>query len=99
MYTFYAVISAVFNIIKYRKYNSPVLSAAKAISFTTALVSVLSLQTAMLTLFGEEGDMMRQKYNGITGACICVIILIISVYMFVNANRELNKIKTDEMLK
>ena len=96
MYTFYAVISAVFNIIKYRKYNSPVLSAAKAISFTTALVSVLSLQTAMLTLFGEEGDMMRQKYNGITGACICVIILIISVYMFVNANRELDKIKTDE---
>lgn len=35
LYTFYAVISAVMNVIKFRKYGSPVMSAAKVIIQTT----------------------------------------------------------------
>ena len=52
MFMFYAVILAVFNLVKYRKYDSPAISAAKAINFMADAVSILSLQTAMLAEFG-----------------------------------------------
>lgn len=48
MYAFYSVITAVMNLVKYRKYGSPILSAAKVINMSTALVSIFSLETAML---------------------------------------------------
>lgn len=56
MYTFYAAITAVRNVVKFRRYGSPVMSAAKVISLTAALVSMLSLETAMLTQFGAADD-------------------------------------------
>ena len=53
-YTFYSTTHAIVNIVKYRKYNSPVMSAATVITFAAALVSMLSLETAMLTAFGTD---------------------------------------------
>ena len=53
-YSFYALTLAVVNLVRYRKYHSPVLSAAKAVGLTTALVSIFSLETAMLAQFGGE---------------------------------------------
>ena len=47
MYAFYNIITAVMNVVKYRKYRSPVMSAAKVVSLAAALVSMLSLETAM----------------------------------------------------
>ena len=53
MYAFYNIITAVMNVVKYRKYRSPVMSAAKVVSLAATLVSMLSLETAMLTQFGS----------------------------------------------
>lgn len=41
MYTFYVAIHAVISVIKYRKHQSPVMSTAKIISLSAALVSML----------------------------------------------------------
>lgn len=69
MYAFYAVITAVRNVVKFRKYGSPVLSAAKVICLTAAMVSMLSLETAMLTRFGAAEDAeFRQIMAGSTFA-------------------------------
>lgn len=43
MYTFYAVFSAVRNLLLFRRADSPVLAASKAVTLVTALVSVLFL--------------------------------------------------------
>ena len=53
-YTFFTFTVAIVNLIRYRKYNSPVISASKVINLAAAFVSMLSLETAMLTAFGEE---------------------------------------------
>ena len=53
MYAFYITITAAINVVKYRKHGSPVMSAAKVVSLTAALVSMLSLETAMLSQFGD----------------------------------------------
>ena len=61
-YTFTALATAIINIVKYRKYNSPVYSASKAISLAAACVSMLTLESTMLTTFGGETmDMLSRK--------------------------------------
>ena len=51
LYTFYITIMAVINVVRYCKFNSPVISAAKTVNLAAALVSMLSLETAMLIQF------------------------------------------------
>lgn len=76
MYAFYATITAVRNVVKFRRYGRPVMSAAKAINLTAALVSMLSLETAMLMQFGAADDpMFRQIMTASTGAGISIIVL------------------------
>lgn len=89
LYTFCAVASACVNLVKLRRQGSPVLSAAKAISLAAALVSMLSLETAMLTEFGSEDDLTRQLLTGFTGGAICLIILLMALVMILKANRQL----------
>lgn len=88
MYTFYTTIMAVWNVVKFRKYKSPILSAAKVINLTAALVSMLSLETAMLTQFGAADDVQfRRIMTGSTGAGVSAIVLGMAVYMIVHATK------------
>lgn len=87
-YTFYTVTVSVIDLVKYRKYKYPVLSAAKAIRFAAALVSLLSLETAMLAQFGDD-ESFRRWMTALTGAGVCAIVLGMSVFMISKANREI----------
>lgn len=91
MYTFYVTIHSIVNMFKYRKYNSPIMSTAKTISFAAALVSMLSLETAMLSQFGGENTSpyFNQIMVGATGAGVSIIVLTMSVYTIVRTNKEL----------
>ena len=96
-YTFTALTTAIINVIKYRKYNSPVYSASKAISLAAALVSMLTLESTMLTTFGE-GTMSaieRKWMLGATGGVISVLIVTMAIYMIVLGTRKLKQIKTE----
>lgn len=94
LYTFYAVITAAVNVVKYRKHESPALSVIKVINLTTALVSLLSLETAMLTQFGAARDAaFRQMMSAATGAGVNVIVLAMAVYII---GRTTNQIKKGE---
>lgn len=94
LYTFYAAITAVINVIKFRKYKKPVLSAAKVINLTAALVSMLSLETAMLTQFGAADDpVFRQIMTASTGAGVSMIVLGMAVFMIANSTKQLRLIR------
>ena len=81
-YSFYAVILATVNVVKFRKHGSPILSAAKAINLVAAMVSMLSLETAMLAQFGGNDDpLFRKTMTGATGGGVCVIVLGMAIYM------------------
>ena len=96
-YTFTALTTAIINVIKYRKYNSPVYSASKAISLAAALVSMLTLESTMLTTFSEgTTTAMEQKIMlGATGGVISVLIVATAMYMIVVGTRKLNEIKSE----
>lgn len=89
-YTFTALTMAIINAVRYRKYESPVYSAAKSISLASAAVSMLTLETAMLTAFGQEsGELFRRVMLSATGAAVILFIQGMAVYMILNANRKL----------
>lgn len=97
MYTFYAVITAVWNLIKFRRYGSPVMSAAKVINLTAALVSMLSLETAMLTQFGAADDpMFRQIMTASTGVGISIIVIGMAIFMIVYSTKQLKYRKQEK---
>lgn len=87
-YTFYTVTTSFIDLVKYRKYERPVLSASKAIKFASALVSLISLEAAMLSQFGEDDD-FRRLMLALTGGAICVIVLAMSVFMLIRSTRAL----------
>ena len=89
-YTFYILTMSIVDIVRYRKYNSPVMSAAKAIRFAQALVSLLSLEATMLVQFGDD-ESFRRTMLALTGAGVFLIVLTMSVYMIIRATRQIKK--------
>lgn len=91
-YTFYITISAIRNLIKYKKYNSPIMSSARVISMAAALVSMLSLETAMLSQFGAEMDgITRNIFIAATGAGISAVVVGMAIYMIFKTTRSLKR--------
>ena len=96
-YTFTSLTTAIINVIKFRKYNSPVFSASKIISLASALVSMLTLESTMLTTFGD-GTMpaTTQKWMlGVTGGTISVLIVATAIYMIVVGTKKLGQFKKE----
>ena len=96
-YTFTALTTAIINVIRYRKYNSPVYSASKVISLAAALVSVLTLESTMLTTFGD-GTMTAtaQKWMlGATGGVVSLLIVATAMYMIVVGTKKRKEWKTE----
>lgn len=93
-YTFYMLTVSIVDMVRYRKYESPVLSAAKAIRFTQALVSLLSLEAAMLVQFGDS-EFFRRLMLSLSGAGVSIIVLVLSVFMIVRANREMERLREE----
>ena len=99
-YTFTSFTFAIVNIVKYKKYNSPIYSASKAISLAAACVSILTMESTMLTTFGGGGidDFMRKLLLGASGTVISAFIVFMSVYMIINSTKKLKSLKEEEIL-
>ena len=97
LYTFYSTIHAIVDIVKYRKLGSPIMSTAKIVSLSAALVSMLNLETAMFAQFG--GDMKpetQQLMIILTGAGVSIVVVTLSVILIVNATNAIRREKNGE---
>lgn len=90
-YTFYITISAIRNVVIYRKINDPILSASKAINLVVAVISMYNLQAAMITAFGDGNESFRVTMGSCVGIGVFLIIISISLYMVVKANKKIAK--------
>lgn len=94
MYTFYMTTTSIIDIIKYRKYDSPIMSTSKIINLAAALVSMLALETAMLSQFGgDTSPEVKRILIMATGGGISVIVVAMAVYMIVRTTAEINALK------
>ena len=97
-YTFAAFTMASVNVVKYRKYNSPIFSASKAISLAAACVSMLTLTSTMLTTFNDGTmDALTQKLMlGGVGFAVSGVVVAMAVYMIARSTRKLKTLTTEE---
>ena len=93
-FTFSTFIIAIINLVRYKKYKSPVYSAVKIVSFIAGCVSMLTLETTMLTTFGESaGSSFSQLMLSLTGAVVSVLSIVMAIRMIVKGTRWLKEIK------
>ena len=89
--TFASFTMAIINVVKYRKYDSPVFSATKAISFASACVSMLTLTSTMLTTFSDGTmDAFGEKLMlGGVGFAVSGVVLVMAIGMIVKGSKKL----------
>lgn len=96
LYTFYTMGMSTRNLVKYKKLGSPILSAAKVLNLVSAMMSVLGLQTAMISAFSTNGEEYRKLMNTITGCFVYSAVAVIAVYMIIKASIKRKKVVTGE---
>ena len=74
LYAFVKIIAAVFALLRHRHGENRLLAASRCVSFATALMSMLALQTAMLHQFGG-GEAFARTINTLFGAAVCLAML------------------------
>ena len=74
LYTFVMMFLAISNLIRFRKLGSPILSAAK-------VLSLLTLQSALIDRFGTAQGSFRLMMARLTGSAVYAAVLIIAVWM------------------
>ena len=80
-YTSVKVVMAVINFVKARKHYTPLIITIRNISISDALVSLLSMQMSMYATFGEGKTDSSHTMHVITGAGICLCIVLIGISM------------------
>lgn len=94
-YTFTSLTMAIVNVVRYRRYQSPVFSASKAISLAAACVSMLTLENTMLTTFSsqEMTEQTQTLFLAISGGAVSAFIIAMALYMIVKANRKIQSLE------
>lgn len=96
LYTFYVTTAAIIDMVKYRKYKSPVMSITKVIKMASALFSMLFLETAMFAQFGADtSPETKQIMIMATGAGICIAVVGMAGYMIVQTSKEIRRSKKE----
>lgn len=96
-YTFASMSLAIVNVLRFRRYHSPAMSAAKAISLAAACVSMLTLENTMLTTFSSS-DMAPQTkilFLGLSGCAVFAFIIAMALYMLVQGRKSLKIMEDD----
>ena len=92
LYTFYALTMSIVDMVRYRKMGSPIMSTAKIVSLSAALVSMLNLETAMFAQFGGEMSPENQQiFIILTGAGISITVVTLSAILIVRATKEIRR--------
>lgn len=91
LYTFYTFILSIFNLVKYRKYGDLILSASKVLTFISAVMSVLGLQTAMIARFSESGEDYRKLMNALTGGGVYLVVIVTAISMLIRCKKQENR--------
>ncbi len=92
--TFYNTTAAFADTIKYRKLGSPILSTAKIVSLSAALISMLNLESAMFAQFGATMPAADQHlFIILTGAGVSVTVITFSLICIRKATNQIRRDK------
>lgn len=87
-YTFYKITMAVIRAMRQRKNPSPLLAVIRTISYAEVAASVLTLQRSMLVSFGAIDSAKVRLMNALTGAGICLFVLMLGIFMTIRGIKK-----------
>ena len=93
-YAFYKITMSIITFIKAHKQDDLTVRAIRNINLVDALVSILALQTALLTMF-SDGSVSISFFNALTGIIVSISSIGIGIYMIVSAKRKMNEIQKE----
>ncbi len=94
-YAFYKITTSIISFVKAHKQTDLTVRAIRNINLVDALVSILALQTALLTMF-SEGEINISLFNTFTGVAVSVLSVGIGIYMIVSANKKLKELQKEK---
>lgn len=95
-YAFYKITVAIISFIKAHKQTDLTIRAIRNINLADALVSILALQTALLTMF-SEGEINISLFNTLTGIVVSLSTIAIGIYMIVSATNKMKEIQKEKI--
>lgn len=97
-YTFYKTTMAIMKAVKQHKNPSPLLRTIRNIGYAEASASILTLQRSMLVSFGSMDNRQVRFMNAMTGAAVCVFVLILGLSMIIKSRRKEHEIWQNQNL-
>ena len=94
-YAFFKITMSIINIFRAKKQNDMTVRAVRNINFADALVSILALQTALLTTFSSEGVDVS-LFNTLTGCAVSLLTLGLGVLMIITGNQKMKEIRENK---
>ena len=98
LYTFYSMAVSIAGLVRRRRLGSPILSAAKVLNLVAAMMSVLGLQTAMISRFSENAQSFRRSMNAATGGFVYGIVIVLAVSMLLRSRKSEREVAPVEPL-
>lgn len=93
-YAFYKITMSIIALIKAHKQTDLTVRAIRNINLVDALVSILALQTALLSMF-SQGEINISIFNTFTGIVVSLLSVGIGIYMIISANKKMKEIQKE----
>lgn len=91
-YAFYKITMSIISFVKAYKQTDLTIRAIRNINLVDALVSILALQTALLTMF-SQGEVNISLFNTLTGVAVSFSSIAIGIYMIISAKKTYGNFK------
>ena len=63
------------------------------------MMSILGLQTAMISRFSENGESYRKIMNAVTGSFVYGVVIVIAIYMLLHSRTLERKVNPAEPIR
>ena len=91
-YTFYRITVTVIRAFRQHRNDAPLLAVIRTIGYAEVAASILTLQRSMLVSFGSMDETDIDMMNGLTGAFVCLLILLLGIVTILRNRKE--RVKT-----
>ncbi|MBQ8322552.1 MAG: hypothetical protein IJX91_01150 [Clostridia bacterium] len=94
-YAFYKITMSIINIFRAKKQDDLTVQAIRNVNLTDAAVSILALQTALLSTF-NDGITNVSLFNTLTGSVVSLGTLALGILMVVKGNKRMKTLQTEK---
>lgn len=94
-YAFYKITMSIISFVRAQKQTDLTVRAIRNINLVDALVSILALQTALLTMF-SEGNTNISLFNTLTGTVVSLSSVAIGIYMILSASAKMKELQKEK---